>query len=351
MIVTIFVLVIFLIGCVEYKSYDTDSEFDDTNLIDEIAAIEDELGLNDDNIDELDDIGEDLRDEELDNGMILDEDILDEGSLEEEIILPDLDEEPEEVAYDDDLDVIKVKENELVKLNVKVSDPDEDKVSYTFSQPLNSEGQWQTSYGDAGEYIITVTASDGNLNTEKKIKIVVEKNNVPPVLDKLKDIIVKEGEVVKFTPSASDPNGDEITITVSEPLKDGVFETDHTSAGEYRIQVTASDGEMETAGSFTLTINEVNVLPEISGLSDLTVKEGDIVRIEPIVNDPDGDSITTTIGQPVGNDGIWETDFTDNGEYLITISVSDGKDTVVKKINLVVEDVNKPPVFIGISQG
>ena len=46
---------------------------------------------------------------------------------------------------------------------------------YSFTEPLDRQGKWQTSYGDAGEYIITVTATDGELSTSEKVKLVVKK--------------------------------------------------------------------------------------------------------------------------------------------------------------------------------
>ena len=114
-------------------------------------------------------------------------------------------------------------------------------------------------------------------------------------------------------------------MTVSEPLKSGTFETDHTSAGEYQIVVTASDGELETEKTFTLVVEDVNKLPELSGIVDLSVKEGETVRVEPKVTDLDGDEVALTISEPVGDDGTWETGYTDHGEYFVTVTANDGK--------------------------
>lgn len=325
-----------IVGCVDYKTYDTQPE---TNLIDEIAAIEEELGLTKEvptDEDEIEDIIEEL-DEET--------------TTEEEIILPDLGEETEEVVVEEGLMTITAKENEEVKLNLKVSDPDEDKVSYTFSPPLNEKGEWQTNYGDAGEYIVTITATDGVHTTEKRVKLVIEKKNVPPIIENIRDIVAKEGDLVSFEPIASDPNNDQVTVIVSEPLSDGSFQTDHTSAGEYQIKVTASDGDLETEKTFKLTITDANVLPKISGLEDITIKEGETARIEPIVTDLDEDDVRVTISEPVGNDGVWETSFTDHGTYDIKVTVTDGKDTVIETVKLIVEDVNKAPEITDIFLG
>lgn len=303
---------VLLVSCVEYKPTE---EQEDLTLIDEIAKIEEELA----------------QEPEV---------------VEEEVVIPDLEEEPvqSEVAT-----TISVKENEMVRLSLKVADPDEDPVTYTFSKPLDNNGEWKTNYGDAGEYMVTIVATDGKLSTEKKVKLVVERVNVKPIIAGVKDITVKEGETVNFEPEVTDPNNDAVTVTVSEPLASGTFTTDHTSAGVYPITVSASDGELETTATFQLTVNNVNVKPEISNVQDLNVKEGDVVKIEPKVTDLDEDQITLTISNPVGDDGVWETAYTDHGEYLITITADDGKDKVVTRVNLVVEDVNKAPEIIDIS--
>lgn len=342
MLILVMVLAVFLVGCLDYKAYDAgkDTPVNDASLVDEIAAIERELSttptaaaVGENNAEEIVAEAEELSDEVKED-------------VEQEVVLPDLGEETEEIIVEEDLDTIAVKENELVRLKVKVSDPDKDIVTYTYSNPLNKDGEWQTNYGDAGEYIVTITASDGRLTTEKRVKLMVERVNVAPVIESLLDLSVREGETIAFEPKVSDPNKDEVTVTVSEPLKSGNWKTDHTSAGEYQIRVSATDGELATEQFFTLLVEDVNVLPEISELPEtISVKEGETVTIKPTVTDLDEDPITVTISEPVGNDGVWDTSYTDHGTYLITVTISDGKDKVVKKVNVQVTDVNQPPMI------
>ena len=315
--ITVLTLLFILLGCVDYK---TPANNDDARLVDEIAAIENQLK----------------------NGPT--EPIVEE----EEVILPQLDEEPQDFVTEEDLETITVQENDQVKLNVKVSDPDQDTVTYTFSKPLNTLGEWKTNYGDAGEYIVTISATDGKLTTEKRVKIVVQRVNVPPVIEALADLMVEEGDEVSFQPKVSDPNNDKVTVSISEPLKSGTFNTDHTSAGEYQVRVVASDGELNAEKTFRLTVTDVNVPPEMSGLEDVAVKEGETVRVKPTVSDLDGDTVQVTISEPVGNDGVWETSYTDHGEYVVTVTATDGKDTVMKKVMVTVEDVNKAPEIVDV---
>ena len=280
-IITILALALILVGCTEYQKYDATEE--DLSLIDEIAKIEDELA-NTDNPD-----------------FELLEEV--EETVEEEVVLPNPKEE--QVLMEDAL-TVSVKENEAVKLNVKVTDPDEDPVTYTFTAPLDENGEWKTNYGDAGEYLVTITATDGKLTTEKRVNIVVERVNVPPVIAEVADIVVKEGETVTFEPTVTDPNNDAVSVNVAEPLTSGTFVTDHTSAGEYAITVLATDGELDSEKSFKLTVHDVNEKPIITGVEDITIKEGEVITIKPVVSDLDEDPLVITISQPVGDDGIWE---------------------------------------------
>ena len=322
------VFLIFLVGCVNYKTQqDPQQNPEGSSLLDEIAQIEQEL--------------------QLENAPAKSEKQLPEAveAEVEEVILPELTEEP---VKNEEMQVIEVDENEMVKLTVKVHDPDQDSVEYSFTPPLNKLGQWKTNYGDAGEYVVTLTATDSKLTTEKQLKIVVNRINVPPVVSAVADLHVKEGEVVNFKPMVSDPNGDEVTVTVSAPLQEDSWTTDHGSAGEYQVKVVASDGELQTEKTFTLLVDDVNELPVLTDLQDLVVKEGEVVTVKPEVTDLDGDEVKVSVSDPVGDGGVWKTGYTDHGEYLVTVTANDGKGVVTKKVSVVVEDVNMPPEIVEV---
>src|SRR3989338_5825101 len=136
-ILIIFMLV-FLVGCLDYKAYDVPkntagdsaaSNTDEEKLLNEIAQIEADLDAQEE---------EEIESEEIESEVVLPE-------LDEETALP----ETEETAVSGDYDyLITVDENELAKLNLKESDPDQDNITYTFSPPLDKEGKWKTNYGD-----------------------------------------------------------------------------------------------------------------------------------------------------------------------------------------------------------
>ena len=84
----------------------------------------------------------------------------------------------------------------MVSLVPKAEDPDKDTLTFTFTSPLDDNGEWQTNYGDAGEYTVTITASDGLLTTSKEVLIIVKKKEEAPVLESFepKDTLIKIDE-------------------------------------------------------------------------------------------------------------------------------------------------------------
>jgi len=333
LIISVLMLSIFLVGCLDYKMYDVQKgNADDEKLLNELAQIEEELAAGD-----------------TENPTAAKEAAAEEQEVTEDVVVAEPSKEATE-APEGEMQAVRIKENEVVRLRVKVADPDGDNVTYQFSAPLDKEGAWKTNYGDAGEYLATITATDGRLKTEKNIKIIVERVNVPPVIERLVDLRVKEGERVSFQPKVSDPNNDPVTVAVSEPLAKGTFTTDHTSAGEYLVTVTANDGELFSEATFKVVVADVNVLPEVSNVPErMQVKEGEAVALSPVVSDLDNDPLKVTVSDPVGDDGTWETKYTDHGEYMVLVTVTDGKDTVKRNVALTVEDVNMPPEIVEIS--
>ena len=61
--------------------------------------------------------------------------------------------------------------NVLLNFSARATDPDGDPIKYTFTSPLNENGEWLTKEGDAGEYEVILTAIDGTklLNIMKTI--------------------------------------------------------------------------------------------------------------------------------------------------------------------------------------
>jgi uncharacterized protein YbcI len=240
---------------------------------------------------------------------------------------------------------IEVIEGDLVKLALKATDADGDKLTYEFSAPLNGKGEWQTEEGDAGEYKATVTVSDGKAETSKEVLIVVKSKNKLPVLETIQPITVNEGETVSFAPKATDPDGDKVTITYSGWMTTSEYKTTFDDAGDHIVKITASDGKEPVSQDVKVTVKNVNRAPILQSLNDISVKEGEKVTITAIAADPDKDNVVITYSIPLDSKGEWQTKAGDAGKYRVTVTASDGTLKSEKSFFIIVESLNKAPVI------
>lgn len=197
---------------------------------------------------------------------------------------------------------IKVKETELVNLEPKATDPDKEQLTYTFSPPLDKDGKWQTSYGDAGTYDTTVTVSDGELNSSEHILLIVEKKEEAPVIESFYpvegEININEGDSAHFGITAYDLNKDTLNYVwelngkkVSETNKFDYF-TDYNSEGDYLLDAYVSDGRFITKKEWKMNVKNFDRAPIFMPITNMLIKETVGVTIYLDAIDPDGDSIS-----------------------------------------------------------
>lgn len=256
--------------------------------------------------------------------------------------------EPEQELKEEDkkdLPKIVVKETEPVKLNLKVTDPDGDPITYTYTNPLNEKGEWQTEAGDAGEYKVTITASDGKSTTTQDLLIVVESKNQLPVIKNVNDITVNEGQTVTLSPVVIDPENEEVSIKYSGWMTSSQYKTNYNDAGVHKVTITTSDGVNEVSKEVTIMVSNINRAPVLSELSDVSVKGGETVKIEAIAADPDDDSVILSYSSPLDDEGEWETQEDDIGEYTVTVTASDGELEDEEEILITVVSSNSPPTL------
>jgi len=88
----------------------------------------------------------------------------------------------------EELTDIEVNESGLVTVSPVASDEDGDEPTFNYTFPLNASGQWQTTFNDAGTYIVTVTADDSNNGLDSQdVTITVyndlDEDGIPDYLD------------------------------------------------------------------------------------------------------------------------------------------------------------------------
>lgn len=144
-------------------------------------------------------------------------------------------------------------------------DPDGDNLTFSFGAPFNQNGEFATQQGDEGDYNVTVTASDGQLSTTKIFMLQVRPQNRPPVITVAPVITVQEGTTFTMDVTASDPDGDAVTLTFEGFMQSRTRYITYNDAGEHLVTITASDGRATTRQQVTIIVEDVNRPPQFTG--------------------------------------------------------------------------------------
>ncbi len=269
---------------------------------------------------------------------------------------------------------ITVDEGDFVSLKPEAIDEDMDNIFYNFSKPLNQNGEWQTGYEDAGEYKITVTASDGKLTDTQKVLLIVEDKDRAPFFEPLNDAFVNENEQLIFNVTATDPDGNKITYLAIDLPNDANFVSNkfkwtpsfdivkknwfekiitrihipYKPKRNFLVTFITKSNNLETEQTVKITVYETNRAPILEKIGTLTLNEGETLRLEPIATDPDGDKLkysysgfTNTKGRYIGYD--------EDGKYYVTVLASDGYLSDSENITLIIKNTNRAPILKPIS--
>ncbi len=259
--------------------------------------------------------------------------------------------------------IFVIDETQYITLLPKGYDPDEDSVVYKFTKPLNDKGGWQTDYGDAGEYNVTITASDGNLHTSKNALIVVKKKEEVPEIKSFgpaeKIITIDEGSKIGFSVAASDKNKDELAYLWELDGKEASSEKSYNykagydAAGKHVVKAIVTDGVNVVDVVWNVNVKNVNRAPVLDNIPDAGINETETAALKLKAADLDDDELKFSIDNNkfirVGDRFEWKTTYDDAGEYTVKVTVSDGIDSAEQKVKINVENVNRPPVIISVT--
>ena len=156
-------------------------------------------------------------------------------------------------------------------------------------------------------------------------------------------------EEVKETPTSTEEEEEEevkeeVTESPTEELEEETKET--PTPEETKVKETPSEEE---------TKEETTTAPSEGGeevAKVFTYTEGDLVDISKHIKvyDEDKDKLTIKYGEPLDENGKWQTKEGDAGTYETYISVSDGKTVTRKKIMIKILPLNHPPVISGLEK-
>ncbi|MEO1006362.1 MAG: putative Ig domain-containing protein, partial [Cyanobacteria bacterium J06638_38] len=247
---------------------------------------------------------------------------------------------------------------------------------------------WEPDFNDAGEYSVTVTATDdGNGITPKittqTIDIRIQDVNRPPVISEITNQTVERGEALNLSIETSDPDGDPITIRGTGVggfgLPDFVILTDNGDGtanlqaipgdgdrGDYPIVLIATDeGNVSESYSFILTVPAVNERPVLEYIGDKIAIVDETLEFTVFATDLDRDGLSfSATGLPTGAELTpsdiygqalfkWTPTDVDLGDYEIKIKVEDDDSNEIlsseETFNLTARRVNTEPIFPAIA--
>ncbi|MBW2974031.1 hypothetical protein KY346_06615 [Candidatus Woesearchaeota archaeon] len=267
----------------------------------------------------------------------------------------------------DALDDIQIKEGESITITPSTSDPDNENsvtndnnnLTITYSELIDSDGTYDSGYADSGDYTITATVSDGELSAETSFNLKIDNVNRAPVIT-AEDVHVKEGALINFSDIVQDPDNenevsnDDNVLDIDYPEyfnKKGIWQTDDEDSGEYEFTVSVSDGEFNVTEEVKIIIDNLNRAPVIEVIDDFTVSEGDLVEVDVDYYDLDNQNGVTNddnnlniqISPPLDSQGKWQTGYFDQGTYDMSITVSDGDLRTVERFQVTVMNQNRLP--------
>ena len=269
-----------------------------------------------------------------------------------------------------------------VLVGVATTDPENQEVTYS----LSGEGSDKFTIDEAGNitlaesfdfeakasYILTVTATDGELSSETEVLINVgDINEVPSLSSTLALTSFSEDSAIGTiiaTASATDPESNTITYSLSgtgseyfivdENGKISLKDTlDFETYAKYEITLVASDGELTSSSVITFDISDVDEAPSLSSTlksesfeESITVGTA-LATISSI--DPESQTITYSLSgagsenfeiDSEGNITSKVTfDYETTPSYTFNVTASDGTNSTTSPLTITLSDANESP--------
>jgi hypothetical protein len=234
---------------------------------------------------------------------------------------------------------------------------------------------WTPGEADGGNtFTFTVKVTDDGtpaLSHQEQIQVTVAEANAAPVLGLIGNRTVDELANLSFTATASDSDLPANSFTFSlesgpagasiNPAT-GAFSWTPTEAqgpGTYTFTVRVTDdgspAESDTE-AIQVTVNEVNIAPQLASITDKTVDEGSLLSVTAVGSDadlPEQNLVYSLTVSPAGasiNGSTGEFTWTPSelqgpGDYPVTVQVSDGLAAVTTSFSIHVNEVNAAPVL------
>ena len=265
-----------------------------------------------------------------------------------------------------------VNEGGLLTFVLQGSDEDGDTLAYSASDlpdgatftPQTRRFSWTPAYDQAGAYTATFTVTDGALSATRTAQIQVLDVNTPPVFDAIEHQVVVEGSTLAFTVTATDAEGDAISI-FADDIPDratftdngdgtGAFEWTPSSLqqGEHTATFRAVDGRALSYLTVNVRVADNNGAPVFIPIKNHTVYEAKKLEFIVFAFDPEGDAVTYGIENlPRGatfdaadRRFTWTPAYDQQGTYALNFTATSTDNTTVETTYVTVRNVNRAPI-------
>ncbi|MFP4473690.1 MAG: putative Ig domain-containing protein, partial [Candidatus Omnitrophota bacterium] len=251
-----------------------------------------------------------------------------------------------------------IDEGGSLNIEIVAHDPDGDPINISASglQPwMNYESNFFSAapgYEHAGSYDVIFTATANGKSVSETITVTVNNVDQTPVLAAIHNQNVLEGEDLSFDVTASDPDGDSVTVTAGGleswmSFNGTAFSAspDFGDAGSYDVTFTATANGKTDSETITISVGNVDRAPELAAIGNKSVDENGELNFNVSASDPDGDSVTVTAGGLEswmsfnGTAFSASPDFGDAGSYDVTFTATANGKTDSETITISVGNV------------
>ncbi len=206
---------------------------------------------------------------------------------------------------------------QTTQINLQFSDPDGDTLTFSATAAndnllntaqLNANTMSITGVGQ-GSTTVTVSVGDGRGGSASTtFDVTINPASVPnqvPVLDPILDQTVEVGKTLTVGFTASDPDGDPLTLFVNSSASQvaTVFQSGTNqltvagvTEGSATVTLEVNDGRGGTANqTFDITVIAANQNPVIASVPDQTCVVAQNLSLTVDFSDPDGDTVSLTV--------------------------------------------------------
>ncbi|WP_374356904.1 putative Ig domain-containing protein, partial [Chitinimonas sp.] len=145
--------------------------------------------------------------------------------------------------------------------------------------------RWTPTSRDLADTRIVVRVSDslGGVSYQQ-LSLQVAGGNQRPVIDRIANVDGVEGQAISLPISASDADGDALTLSVRDLPAGARFDAasgrvvwtpGYGQAGDYTVTVLASDGKLSSSQRFTIHIAKGYATPQFAALASQQLREGE----------------------------------------------------------------------------